>query len=511
MKKQTIILLLTAVLGVLALQTKAVVEGIGKVGEYQVGNTLYELFLPDEPYIYNDIDIPDYYFANPDSWSISSILPIVGPNTSIPNPVAPVLIEYPSLPQDNDMVTLGRVLFYDKNLSANQSTSCASCHSQSLGFADNKAKSKGFLDGDTHRNAPNIADIPLTIHWKGLLWDRRATELEAMVELPVQDEVEMGMNFDDLVVRLDNLGYYDELFQKAYGSPTVTQDRITHAVSDFMRVLMPLNTKLDQGIASNFANFTPQEIQGRQIFMSDCWHCHTSVPTVAGETDMMDFSKMMASMSYPQNNGLSLDHSSDQGVASWTNTTTDVGRFNAPSLKNIELTAPYMHDGSLATLEAVVEFYSKEIKPDPNSTFSPDNMYGSSLPLPFTGFDYTVEEKAALLAFLRTLTDQSFVTDQRLSDPFVATEHSTSVSQNDPTLIDNIYPNPMAERATIQFQNPSRVLTHLRVYSLSGSLMTVGATVENRYTLERNNLPAGQYLVSVEQANRRAVHKLIVP
>ncbi|MBL7787609.1 MAG: T9SS type A sorting domain-containing protein [Chitinophagales bacterium] len=499
--KKKVLLSLLALLSIFALQSKAVLDGISKMGEYHVGNTVYELFLPDEPYVYNNVTVPDYYILSENGWSSSF---------GTGNNVAPALFSEPYLPQDNDIVTLGRVLFYDKNLSANQKTSCASCHNQGLGFADDKAKSKGFLEGDTRRNAPNIADIPFTIHWRGLLWDKRATELEEMVQLPIEDEVEMGMNFSELITRLESLGYYDELFQKAYGSSSITQARISNAISDFVRVLLPLNSKLDQGIATNFANFTPQEIQGRQLFMSDCWHCHTSVPARQQDINLTS-AKLFAAFSYPQNNGLAIDHTSDAGMGGWTNDPTDAGRFSSPSLKNVALTAPYMHDGSLATLEAVVKFYSEEIKPDPNASFAANNVYGWSLPvLPFTGFDYTAEEQAALVAFLRTLTDETFTHDPRLSDPFVASE-STAVVQNDPTLLQGIYPNPMQERATIAFENPQRQLTQIRLYNLQGAVLRVGATTEQQYVLDRNELPAGQYVVSVEQENRRAVHKLIVP
>ena len=507
MRTKTYLCLIAGLL-VVAVQLKGVIDDFIKAGEYQVGDKLYELFLPAEPYVYNNVTIPSHYLADSIAWmtNSSTINSIAAANN--PNFVAPLLFSAPPLPQNNDLVTLGRVLFYDKNLSANQQIACASCHKQNLGFADNKNLSDGFMGETTRRNSPAIADIPLTIHYRGLLWDKRKDNLEEMIELPIKDEVEMGMQFSDLVTRLQGLDYYAPLFQNAYGSNEINQARITHALADFVRTLLPDNTKLDQGIASNFANFSNQEINGLLLFQRDCWHCHTSVPMANEDLSELTFPNINAMVSHPYNNGLSLNHATDQGFGEVSGLSSDVGRFNSPSLKNIALSAPYMHDGSLATLEDVVDFYSEEIKPDPNSFFSVANYYGT-LSLTFTGFNYSDDEKASLVAFMRTLTDSSFISNPIYSNPFTETIVN-SVSQIDPNLVEGVSPNPMTNSAIVRFENPAGKVTNIRLSNTEGRVVLVGASTDNSYTIDRQNLPAGLYIVSVEQGNKRAMSKLLI-
>jgi cytochrome c peroxidase len=353
-----------------------------------------------------------------------------------------------------------------------------------------------------------LADIPLTVHYRGLLWDKRKNNLEEMIELPIKDEVEMGMQFSDLVTRLQGLDYYDQLFQNAYGSNEINQARITHALADFVRTLLPDNTKLDQGIASNFANFSNQEINGLLLFQRDCWHCHTNVPMANEDLSELSFPNINAMVSHPYNNGLSLTHATDQGFGEVSGLSSDIGRFNSPSLKNIALSAPYMHDGSLATLEDVVDFYSEEIKPDPNSFFSVANYYGT-LSSAFTGFNYSDDEKASLVAFMRTLTDSSFINNPIYSNPFTETIVN-SVSQIDPNLVEGVSPNPMTNSAIVRFENPAGKVTNIRLSNTEGRVVLVGASADNSYTIDRQNLPAGLYIVSVEQGNKRAMSKLLI-
>lgn len=510
MKKKTSLYAAAALL-VVALQLKAFVDDFVKMGEYQVGNKLYELFLPSTPYPYDQATIPEYYLADSTEWNLSNLFPggipssLFGNTVNVDSIKLPLLFEQPQLPDNNDRVTLGRVLFYDKNLSANQQTACASCHNQSLGFADHQALSSGFMGGSTHRNAPSIADIPMTIHFRGLLWDKRQTVLENMVQLPIQDEVEMGMNFNDLALRLQSMDYYNVLFQNAYGDNQITKERIATALSDFVRVLLPTNTKLDQALENNYTNFTPQEMNGKLIFERDCWHCHTSVPlNEEFLATSLTLPTLVPLLSYPQNNGLSLVHT-DGGVGSITGNPSDIGRFNSPSLKNIALSAPYMHDGSLATLNDVIEFYSEDIQPDPNSTFNSNAYYGPTLP---SGFNYTDSEKTDLLAFLRTLTDSSFINNPIYSNPFTETITDGLPTFN-PDLINGVSPNPVLSSAVVRFDNPNGELTHIRLFNTEGRIVTVGAATSEQYVIERQGLPAGFYIVSIEQGRQRATTKVL--
>ncbi|MCH7990605.1 MAG: cytochrome-c peroxidase [Planctomycetes bacterium] len=328
-------------------------------------------------------------------------------------------------PLTNAGATLGKVLFYDTHLSGNNTISCASCHSQNAAFADTRRFSVGFLKGHTKRNSMGLSNIRYT-NLKGLrpgfFWDERAATLEAQVLMPIQDKVEMGMELKDLEKKLQSLPYYPALFEAAFGSTDVTSDRIGKAVAQFMRSLVSLNSRFDQGAAAtkggdlsaDFANFTDQENLGKALFMDGvgkiaefaCAMCHTP-PTF--NTDMS------------RNIGLAMKYK-DPGLGALKRPSNDPftpsndGKFKTPSLRNIALTAPYMHDGRFGTLEQVVEHYSSEVHPHKNVGLALEEMTPGKSTF---GFQFSKTEKAALVAFLKTLTDKQFVSDPRFSDPFV--------------------------------------------------------------------------------------------
>ncbi|MBL7742204.1 MAG: cytochrome-c peroxidase [Chitinophagaceae bacterium] len=305
--------------------------------------------------------------------------------------------------------TLGRVLFYDKILSINNTISCAGCHKQSVGFSDNQVLSKGFAGGNTGRHSMSLINARYYPNGR-FFWDERAATLEIQTLTPVQDHVEMGMNLDTLVSRLKTKAHYPVLFQKAFGNTTITSDKIANALSQFVRSLISYRSKFDAGrsliappqdpILTPYPNFTPQENMGKQLFFSPltaCNSCHgTETFTAPG----------------PRNNGLE-NPSVDRGVGGATNMPAQDGNFKVPSLKNIELTAPYMHDGRFATLEQVVEHYNSGVQPHPNLAPQLKNPDGTPKRL-----NLTVDHKAALVAFLKTLTDNAITTDEKFSDPF---------------------------------------------------------------------------------------------
>jgi cytochrome c peroxidase len=335
-----------------------------------------------------------------------------------------------STPADNPLTeagaTLGRVLFYDTQLSANNTIACASCHHQQYAFSDPRRLSVGFDGGKTGRNAMGLVNLRFT-NLKGgrpgFFWDERAATLEDQVLMPIQDQVEMGMQLPVLEARLGKLPYYPGLFQAAFGSPEVTSQRIAKAVAQFMRTLISFDSKFDRGArgadgeyARDFDNFTAAENLGKSLFIDGvggvgeigCAHCH--VPPTFG-------------MPKSFNNGLDL-HYTDQGLGARELppndpfTPSNDGKFKAPSLRNIALTAPYMHDGRFQTLEQVVEHYSAGVHPHPNVGLAFDeaaivNQQGTS------GFGLNMARKSALVAFLKTLTDEKFILDARFSDPFV--------------------------------------------------------------------------------------------
>jgi len=329
----------------------------------------------------------------------------------------------PGNPLTDPGATLGRVLFYDRQLSRNNTVACGSCHRQDAGFSDPRRFSEGFEGGRTTRNAMSLANLRysnILSHRPGFFWDERAATLEDQVLMPIQDKLEMGMTLPQLEKRLAGLPYYPPLFEAAFGSSEVTSDRVAKSVSQFMRAMVSMNSRFDRAAApgeddsATFAGFSQQEKLGRSLYFDGadgiaehgCAHCH--IPPTFG---------MMKSL----NNGLDLKYL-DPGLGALDRPPNDPfapsndGKFKAPSLRNIELSAPYMHDGRFKTLAAVVEHYSSGVHPHVNLGLAFEQQQAAR---PTTGFGFSDKQKAALVAFLKTLTDRQFVTDPRFSDPFV--------------------------------------------------------------------------------------------
>ena len=303
-----------------------------------------------------------------------------------------------NIPEDNPITdhgaALGRVLFYDKRLSANETTACASCHLQEYAFSDPEQFSTGFAGGKTPRNAMGLANGRF-LQADQFFWDARVESLEELILLPIQNPIEMGSTLEQAVGKVAAAPFYPPLFQKAFGSPEVTSERIAKAVAQFIRAMVSYQSKYDQGVATGFRNFTGQEYFGLQLFNAQanrCARCHLS------DTQILIF---------PRSNGLDLVYS-DKGMGSITGDEFDDGRFKPPSLRNVGLTGPYMHDGRFATLQDVLEHYSSGIQSHKN--------LGSFLPE--KGLNLTARQRNAMEAFLHTLTDQAFISDPKFSDPF---------------------------------------------------------------------------------------------
>jgi cytochrome c peroxidase len=307
----------------------------------------------------------------------------------------------------DDGATLGRVLFYDKNLSKNKTIACASCHLQANGFSDFKVLSDGFEGGKTARHSMGLTNARFYNNGR-FFWDERAASLEAQVLLPMQDPVEMGMTLDSVVGRVANLPYYPTLFKNAFGTDAVTSDLISRALAQYVRSIMSYQSKYDVGRAQvanpgqPFPNFTAQENQGKNLFfnpvLGGCAGCHGTEGFVAPG---------------PRNNGLDATNAADAGVGGITNNPAQVGLFKSPSLRNVALRAPYMHDGRFATLEDVINHYSTGVQNNPNLSAPLRQPDGT-----IKRMNFTPAETAALLAFLNTLTDQPLTNDERFTDPF---------------------------------------------------------------------------------------------
>lgn len=347
------------------------------------------LNLPATPFNYANIVQPGY-LTGPN---------IIGQiNTPANNPIT-----------DNG-ATLGRVLFYDKNLSLNNTISCASCHKQTNAFSDPVTKSAGFNGGLTGRNSMSLINAKYYPNGT-FFWDQRAATLEEQVLIPVQDMVEMGMTLSQLETKLRSLTYYPPLFTKAFGDNTISSSRIASALSQFVRSIVSFQSKYDAGRATYpaapapppnavFPNFTAQENRGKELFLlpqNACAACHGSETFTAPQE---------------KNNGLDMA-TIDRGFGAVANNTALDATFKVTSLRNVELTAPYMHDGRFTTLEQVVEHYSSGVRNHPN--LSPQLRLPNGQP---RLLNLTAQDKTALVAFLKTLTDTNVTTDVKYSNPF---------------------------------------------------------------------------------------------
>ena len=304
----------------------------------------------------------------------------------------------------DDGATLGRVLFYDTNLSLNNTISCASCHDQSKSFSDPETLSIGFEGGLTGRNSMSIINARFYRNGR-FFWDERAATLEDQVIMPIQDHVEMGLTLSELEERLNVSPQYKVLFNRAFGDSTATSDRVSLALSQFVRSVVSYQSEYDTGIAQtndprqNFPNYTQSENRGKQLFFSpqtNCAQCHTTAAFVGDAA---------------RNNGLDAVLT-DLGVGGETGNNNDLGEFKVPSLRNIEFTAPYMHDGRFATLEEVIEHYSTGVQNSPN--LDGRLRQGNGV----RRLNLSVQDKQALKDFLMTLTDNTILTDEKFSSPF---------------------------------------------------------------------------------------------
>ncbi|MEM9545604.1 MAG: cytochrome c peroxidase [Bacteroidota bacterium] len=332
-----------------------------------------------------------------------------------------------NMPDDNLTTnmgaTLGRVLFYDKNLSKNNTIACASCHQQKHSFSDPNQFSSGLYGGHTTRNSMNL--INTRYYQTGrFAWDERAASLEDMVLLPIQDPIEMNMDLKDLEDKLRQIEYYPILFRYAFGNEEVTTNRIANALAQYIRSIVSYNTKFDEGMRLTgnpfvaegiplFPNYTPLEKEGQQIFFSgtehqaNCLYCHggPAMTVPEGEDDMA------------KNNGLDLIYT-DKGKGSITLLSDDNAKFKVPSLRNIEFTAPYMHDGRFKTLEEVIDHYSEGVVQHSNLHFRLSTVDDGPPGGPPKKLFLSQYEKDALIAFLKTLSDEDIITDKKYSNPF---------------------------------------------------------------------------------------------
>lgn len=315
------------------------------------------------------------------------------------------------IPADNSMtvegVELGRHLFYETKLSRDNSISCGSCHQQQLAFTDASALSTGLNNAKTRRGSMSLANM---LWFSQFNWDGSTTTLEEQAVGPLEDPLEMHQPLPDAVAKLQQTGNYPAMFEKAFGSPTITRENILKALAQFQRTLISGSSRYDRYL-QNQEVFTPDEVEGMALFMT---HPDPSAGIRGGNCGDCHGGVLLTTRTF-HNNGLDAEPK-DNGLGDITGRASDRGKFKSPSLRNIALTAPYMHDGRFKTLEEVLDHYNEHVRfdtpnLDPLIMEASNNPNGTSLGL-------TAEEKRKIVAFLHTLTDTTFIKDKRFSNPF---------------------------------------------------------------------------------------------
>jgi len=286
---------------------------------------------------------------------------------------------------------LGRALFYDKSLSINGNTSCGSCHVQALGFGDGKAKSLGFANQPTAMHAMSLVNIGGNGQ---LFWDGRERNLRTQALLPISNHIEMGLDNEELLIaKIEGSPMYADLFKKAFIQGKINSENIGVALANFVASIVSYNSKFDQ-VQRNEAVFTTQESLGKELFEQkyQCANCH-------GGNNF--------------NSPWGGSHFANIGLESTVDLNTpSSGMFKVPSLRNVAVSAPYMHNGSIKTLEDVINHYNTGIKENEALAWELRNFKQNG------GMKITIEEKKAMIAFLNTLTDFQMLQDPKWSNPF---------------------------------------------------------------------------------------------
>ena len=314
-----------------------------------------------------------------------------------------------TIPADNpttkEGVYLVRLLFYEKKLSVNNKLSCESCHQQKRAFTDGRRFSTGADNSLTFRNSMSLANL---LWVRNFFWDGRSAGLEEQVIFPMTDVHEMGQSLGISASKLSKTGMYPPLFKKAFGSSVITGKQIVKALAQFERTLISGDSNYDRYLSGNYTP-TAGEMRGMILFENgpdpekmirgaNCGHCHGGPKT---------YKELF------HNNGLDRI-AADSGREKFTGQLSDRGRFRVPTLRNISLTAPYMHDGRFSTLEQVLDHYSDHIENSETlSSFLKDisNQAGSKT------LGLTREEKTDIIAFLGMLTDSTFINNPEFSNP----------------------------------------------------------------------------------------------
>jgi cytochrome c peroxidase len=338
----------------------------------------------------------------------------------------------PRVPEGNPLTVakaeLGRHLFYDRRLSGNGTQACASCHHQDKAFTDGRAVAIGST-GERHpRNSQSLANA---VYHPTLTWANPSLmSLEMQLQVPLfgDNPVEMGVNEhnkDEVLGRIRADPLYRDLFARAYPGQgeAATWDRITQALASFQRTLISAGSRYDRFLVGR-ETLTPAERRGLDLFFgekAECFHCHAghnfNDQVVHASTRVLDTPFHNTGLYNIGNTGNFPD--GNQGLFDFTNRDADRGKFRAPGLRNVAVTAPYMHDGSMATLAEVLEHYAAGGRVITSGPYAGDGRLHPNKSDLVSRIDLDAQEKADIVAFLHTLTDEAFLRDPRFANPFV--------------------------------------------------------------------------------------------
>jgi len=341
----------------------------------------------------------------------------------------PVPLVPDSNPMSNAKVDLGRHLFYDRRMSITQEFSCASCHQQSRAFTDGLPVAAGATGQQHPRNSMTLANVayPSSLNWANPT--TRNHEQQALIPMFGDNPVELGLTGEEeaLLARFRADRTYQQLFPAAFpeASDPFNIDAIVKALATFQRTIISGDAPYDRYLAGNRGAISESAVRGESLFFSErleCHHCHSSfnlsgsVQYVGKEfRDQEFFNNGLYNIggtgAYPDNN---------RGIFTFTLKPEDMGRFKAPTLRNIAVTAPYMHDGSIATLEGVIDHYAAGGRTIDSGPFAGNGSLSPFKSGFVSGFTLTPGEREDILAFLRSLTDEGFLSDPRFANPWPA-------------------------------------------------------------------------------------------
>lgn len=436
-----------------------------------------ELRLPAQPFDYQPEPFPSYFVNGS-----------VGYNSGI-DTISLIDIT-------NDGATLGRVLFYDELLSANNNISCATCHQQAFSFADNVPLSMG-VEENSASHTPHLNDLG----WSNkdfFTWNMGESNLMDAISIPLKHPNEIGASdMEVLISKLSETDYYPELFAAAFEDSAITEDNIKQALTQFISSMTTLDTHFDRVLQLKEIFPSSLEGVGQNLFNQSCRSCHINGNFLPSNLQVStEFFLEVNGSRFT--NGLPLEPE-DMGAGNLDEKFN--GLFKVLTLRNIANTAPYMHDGRFETLEEVVEHYSDGVTNEHTDLWSEF--------IPEAGFQFSQFEKLSLVAFMKTFTDDRFLKDIRFSDPF---EYPEEEEYEPYVYADPIraFPNPTNGPLNLSFDNSNQRNIEIHVMNINGQLLRQLSSHKNGVYTDISDWPAGIYLVRMIDGDKEIKEVRIV-